>query len=270
MTIQASKIKAIFLDLDGVVWHGTSPIGDLSAIFAQIANLGILPLVGTNNATLTPEDYVAKFSKFNVTEIRPEYIFSPAIGAAAIFREEYPKDVKIHVLGSDALRAYLRREGFSIVEMDADIVLASLDKQLTYDKIAAAQRQVLNGAKFYATNRDHILFSEEGIKPGGGVVVAALETCTGIPPIVIGKPEPTLIRAAMKRFGLSADEVLAIGDRYDTDILGGLNAGCPTILVLTGVDNPDTIAAYDRQPDWICADLSTAIQKLAAERTQVH
>lgn len=266
MTIQASKIKALFLDLDGVVWHGTSPIGDLGAIFTQIEALGILPLVGTNNATLTPEDYVAKFAKLNVTTIRPEYIFSPAIGAVDIFREIYPKDVRVHVLGSDALRAYLRREGITLVDTDADVVLASLDKQLTYDKVAIAQRQVLNGAKFYATNRDHILFSEEGIKPGGGVIVAALETCTGVAPTVIGKPEPTLIHAAMKRFGLSEDEVLVVGDRYDTDILGGLNAGCPTVLVLTGVDNPDTIAAYDQQPDWICADLSSAVQKLAAAR----
>lgn len=266
MTIQVSKIKALFLDLDGVVWHGSAPIGDLGATFSQVADLGILPLVGTNNATLTPEDYVVKFARLNVPTIKPEYIFSPAIGAVEIFRSDFPSGVKVHVLGSDALRAYLRREGISVVESDADVVLASLDRELTYKKLAVAQRLVFNGAAFYATNRDHIIFSETGVLPGGGSIVAALENCTGVTPIVIGKPEATLIHAAMKRFGLTPDEILVIGDRYDTDILGGLNAGCPTVLVLTGVDNAETIARYDRQPDWICADLSTAIRDIAAAR----
>lgn len=267
MAIQFSKIKALFLDLDGVVWHGADPIGDLSAIFRKIAKMDVLPLIGTNNATKTPEAYCEKFAGFGVNSMKPEYIFSPAIGAASLFREKYPADVKIHVVGSDALRAYLRNAGFALVPDGADIVLASLDRELTYDKIAVAQRQILNGAEFYATNRDPILLSEDGIKPGGGVIVNAIETCSGIAPAVIGKPEPYLIRAAMRAFGLTNGEILAIGDRYDTDILGGLNAGCPTALVLSGVETRESIAKFDREPDLICADLNEAIDRLYAEKT---
>lgn len=266
MAIQFSKIKALFLDLDGVVWHGADPIGNLSDIFRKIADMGVLPLIGTNNATKTPASYCEKFAGFGVTTVKPEYIFSPAIGTVNLFREKFSPDVRIHVVGSDALRAYLTEAGLNLVDDDADIVLASLDRELTYQKIAVAQRQILNGAAFYATNRDPILLSEDGIKPGGGVVVNAIETCCGIAPIVIGKPEPYLIRAALDRFGLQIDEILAVGDRYDTDILGGLNAGCATALVLSGVETRESITKYDRKPDLICADLGAVIDRLYAEK----
>ena len=265
MALQASKIKALFLDLDGVVWHGASPIGDPAATFRKIHALNLLPLVGTNNATQTPEAYCEKFASFGV-EMKPEYIFSPAIGSVERFREEFPSSVRIHVLGSDALRDYLRGAGFAVVDKNADVVLASLDQRFTYDKLAAAQREVLNGAKFYATNLDNVLLTEAGIRPGGGAVVAALASCTGVAPIVIGKPEPCMIQIAMRKFGLTPEEILVIGDRYDTDILGGLNAGCASVLVLSGVDNPQTIAKYDRAPDWICADLAAAIDRLEIEK----
>lgn len=265
MAIDFTKIKALFLDLDGVTWHGTEPIGDLAAIFRKIAAANVLPLIGTNNATKTPDSYREKFAAFGVS-IEPEYVFSPALGSVFVFRENYPADVKIHVIGSDALRDVLRDHGFNIVEENADIVLASLDREMTYDKVARAQRQILDGAEFYATNRDNVLVSEDGIKPGGGVIVAAVETCTNVTPKVIGKPEPYLIRLAMNQYNLQPDEILVIGDRYDTDILGGINAGSPTILVLTGVDNEETIRQYDRQPDLILDDLATAIDLLAREK----
>jgi 4-nitrophenyl phosphatase len=250
-----STVKALFLDLDGVLWNGSEPIGDLKAIFQKITQAGVVPILGTNNSTRTPASYQKKMASFGV-QIEQNQIISPAVGAAILFKEKLPANVKIHVFGSSALKEYLISAGFILSDESAEIVLVSLDQDMTYKKVETAKRLIDNGAVFYATNLDPVLASERGWLPGGGVMVNAVETCTQQKPIVIGKPEPLLIQIAQKQMGIKAAEMVAVGDRYDTDILGGIRAGCRTVMVLSGVDSQETIKIFDRQPDLVCQNLN--------------
>ena len=249
------SIKAAFLDLDGVLWRGTEPIGNLESIFAKFKQANVLPILWTNNSTHTPETYQRKMKSFGV-DISLEQIISPAIAARDVFSAKFASDARIHVFGSDALKDYLTDQGFKLVEERADAVLVSLDQDMTYRKIAKAMRLIFDGAIFFATNLDHLLASEKGYVPGGGVIVRAVQTCTGKNPIILGKPEPIMMQLVSTQFGFTTDEIVAVGDRYDTDILAGIRAGCKTVMVLTGVDNRESIQDQEVQPDIICEDLN--------------
>ena len=256
--------KAAFLDLDGVLWHGTEPIGNLESIFAKFKQAGVLPVLWTNNSTHLPETYQRKMESFGV-KISLDQIISPAIAARDVFSTRFSSDARIHVFGSDALKEYLSDQGFKLVEERADAVLVSLDQDMTYRKVVKAMRMISNGAEFFATNLDHILPSEKGWVPGGGVMVRAVQTCTQKTPIILGKPEPIMMQLVSNQFGFSMDEVVAVGDRYDTDMLAGIRAGCTTVMVLTGVDNRDSIRNQEVQPDFICEDLNAFADLLISD-----
>ena len=255
------SIKAFFLDMDGVLWHGKEPIGNLPLIFEKINHLGITSLFGTNNATRTPRAYRDHLARLGV-KIEPEQVITPALGAVYEFRKKFSQSARIHIFGSPALKEYFVNSGFNLVDEKADIVLVSLDKEMTYQKVAKAMELINQGAVFYATNLDNVLASENGWIPGGGVMVNAVQTCTGKNPIVIGKPNTIMFEIACEQTGLLPKEIIAIGDRYDTDILGGINGGCRTALVLTGVDSRESVARFSRQPDLICDDLEAVVDLL--------
>lgn len=259
------RIKALFLDMDGVLWEGRRPIGDLPAIFEKINRLGILPLFGTNNSTRTPEMYRDLLASFGV-KVSPAQVITPAFGAIHVFRERFPGTPRIHILGSPALKEVFTAEGFELVDQDADIVLVSLDREMTYQKVSTAMTLILQGAAFYATNLDNVIASENGWRPGGGVMVNAVQTCTGVTPVVIGKPNTIMIDIMRAQNGLARDEIMTVGDRYDTDILGGINGGSPTAMVLTGVDSRESIQKYLQQPDLICNNLEAVVDTLASNR----
>ncbi len=256
--------KAVFLDLDGVLWRGKEPIGDLASIFAKFKQAGVMPILWTNNSTHLPATYQRKMESFGV-KITLDQIISPAIAARNVFSARFSADARIHVFGSDALKEYLSDQGFKLVEERADAVLVSLDQDMTYRKVFKAMRMIFDGAVFFATNLDHLLASEEGWVPGGGVMVRAVQTCTGKAPIILGKPEPIMMQLVSTQFGFTMDEVVAVGDRYDTDMLAGIRAGCTTVMVLTGVDNRDSIRDQEVQPDFICEDLNAFADLLISD-----
>lgn len=251
-------IKALFLDMDGVLWSGKEPIGDLETIFTKIRKAGVIPLFGTNNSTRTPREYCEKLAEFGV-HVQPEQFFTAGIGTVYKLYQDFPNGARIYVFGSPALKQLLSENGFTLVDQNVDAVLVSLDRELTYEKIAVSMKLINEGAKFYATNTDSTLATENGWQPGGGVMVNAVETCTGIQPVVIGKPNTIMIEMACRHYGLEADQILAVGDRYETDIAGGLNAKSHTALVLTGYETAESITKMNPQPDLICKDLETLV-----------
>lgn len=255
------SIKAFFLDMDGVLWYGKEPIGNLPLIFSKINHLGIIPLFGTNNSTRTPEAYRDQLARLGV-RIESEQVITPALGAVHEFRKKFSQSVRIHIFGSPALKEFFINAGFNLIDEKADIVLVSLDKEMTYQKVAKAMELINQGAIFYATNLDNVLASENGWIPGGGVMVNAVQTCTGKNPIVIGKPNTIMFEIACEQTGLLPKEIMVIGDRYDTDILGGINGGFRTAMVLSGVDSRESIAGFPRQPDLVCDDLEAVVDLL--------
>lgn len=256
------KVKALFLDMDGVLWTDKKEIGNLHEIFESIRETGLTVLFGSNNATRTPEEYCEKLASFGVV-VTPDQFFTSGIATIYQLNKDFPVKPKVYVFGSPSLKKMLADNGFDVVEENADAVLASLDREITYEKISRAMIEICeHGAKFYATNTDSTFVTENGWRPGGGVMVNCVETCTGVKPIVIGKPNKLMIEMACKSRNLQPDEIMAVGDRYETDIEGGINFGARTGLVLSGYETPETVKKLAPKPDLICKDLAELVEVL--------
>ncbi|MBR6091107.1 MAG: HAD-IIA family hydrolase [Anaerolineaceae bacterium] len=256
------KVKALFLDMDGVLWTDKKEIGNLHEIFESIRESGLKVFFGSNNATRTPLEYCEKLASFGVS-VQPEQFFTSGIATVYQLRKEFPDGPRVYVFGSASLKELLRENGFDVVNENADVVLASLDREINYEKISRAMIEICeHGAKFYATNTDSTFVTENGWRPGGGVMVNCVETCTGVKPFVIGKPNTVMIEMACRANGLQPDEIMAVGDRFETDILGGIRYGAKTGLVLSGYETRETIPFLEQQPDLICENLAELVKTL--------
>lgn len=260
MDASLKKVKALFLDMDGVLWTDKKEIGNLHEVFESIRESGLIPLFGSNNASKTPREYCEKLAQFGVS-VKPEQFFTSGIATVHQLWKDFPQGPKVYVFGTPSLKKILSDGGIEVVEENADAVVVSIDWNITYEKIARSMIEINeHGAKFYATNTDSTFVTENGWRPGGGTMVSCVKTCTGAEPFVIGKPNTVMIDMACSTYGLQPDEIMAVGDRFETDILGGLNYGARTGLVLTGYETPETVKTLERKPDLICADLAELIR----------
>ncbi len=260
-------LRGLILDMDGVLWRGEQPLGDLPALFARLQALGLRWVFVTNNATRSPADYVRKLARFGVTA-RADQILNAALAAVAALRERWPQaQAVVHVLGEGPLQAMLTAAGFRVTaEPQADAVVAALDRTCTYDKLARAALAIRRGAWFVGTNPDRTYPTPEGLVPGAGALLAALEAATDVPPTVVGKPEPWLFRLALERLQARPEQVLVVGDRLETDILGGQRLGLPTALVLSGVTDRAQAEAWRPAPHLVVRDFTALVDWLALRR----
>jgi len=256
-----TQLRALLLDMDGVVWRDTEPIGDLPIVMKKIAAKGLQTAFVTNNATRTVEQYQEKFRGFGI-EIPAERIHTSSKVAARILAQHYPNGGNVYIIGERGLRDAVQDEGFQINETSPLAVVVGLDRELTYDKLAIATNLIRTGAAFIGTNPDRTLPSPNGQVPGAGSILAALEASTDIKPTIIGKPERALLDSALEQLGIPPEEALMIGDRVETDVAAGQKAGCRTALLLSGVTNEPAARAWKPAPDYIEKDLETLIEKL--------
>jgi 4-nitrophenyl phosphatase len=226
-------IKGLVIDLDGSVYVGDKPISGVPEALEELRSKGIKLLFLTNNATKTPQEYVEKLEGMGIRASIEEVLTSSVIAASYIKRVYGPS--RIFVVGTKALEEVLRSHGHEIVAFDSDVVVAGLDFNFDYQKLARASREIRRGAKFVATNTDATIPLEDGVMPGAGSIVKAIEIASGVRPLVVGKPSRIAMREALMRLGLRPSEVLVVGDRPETDVKMGKRFGCITALVLTGV-----------------------------------
>jgi len=262
LTDHYPQIRGLILDMDGVLWHDSQPIGNLPEIFSKIDSLGLKVTFATNNATRSVNEVLKKLTNFGV-RINPEQIVTSGDATLRYLLRHYAPTSRVYVLGSESLREQVRKNGFTLIDeqepVNADVVLVGLDPQVNYQKLADAGLLIRAGAKFIATNTDATYPTPRGLMPGAGTVVAAVIAASGQEPLVIGKPKPTMFEQAMEIISTQPSETLCIGDRLETDVLGGQNAGCPTALVLTGVSTLEQANAWQPQPTIITKDLSSLI-----------
>lgn len=246
--------RLAILDLDGTLFRGGTPIPHAVESVAAIRQVGVRICYLTNNSGQTVHDAVAKLVGMGF-EASPDEVLTSAVGAAEICRQRGWDSV--FVVGEPGLVRTLQQSGIAVRnaagetataahDPDAPTVVIGICRSFTYQWLADAMTPVRRGANFLATNRDTTYPVEGGnLIPGAGSLVAALSACSGREPEVVGKPEPTLVRMALERYGVAPSETLMIGDRVDTDIEAGLRAGVSTHLVLTGVtgEAPDGIAS---------------------------
>ncbi len=275
MTQTISNIGGLIIDMDGVLWHGNKPLPGLSDFFATIRERQIPFVLATNNASLTQQQYIDKLASMEV-EVAANEILTSSMATARYLKENLPENQRrVYVIGEAGLTEPLQQQGFTLTDLyqvnqpdkginqeGADIVVSGLDRKLTWDKLATATLNIRAGAAFYATNADTTLPTELGEVMGNGGVLAALTAATGQTPIVIGKPEPILYQQALEILGTDRHNTIAIGDRLNTDILGAVNAGMRSLMVLTGVSSEADIAGVDYAPDWVLPDIQAITETL--------
>ena len=236
---------AYFFDLDGTLYRGEEIVPGASEVVTKLKSEGAKIVYATNNSALPVSEYLAKLRRMNFPAEASEVITSAVATAGYLVSEGISE---VWVIGEPGLVHTLRDAGISVVNADkqghveADfwlsdaLVVGICRDALSFSLIDAAMQVVRSGARFIATNTDSTFPLEGGrLSPGNGAVVAALQACTGVEPTVIGKPHPLMAQMALERLGLSPEQMLVVGDRLDTDIACGTAAGCPTLLVLTGV-----------------------------------
>lgn len=256
-----SNIKSLILDMDGVIWRGEQPIGDLLSTFNEFQNKDLKIVFATNNSTLSVEEYINKLENFGVT-IESWQIVTSATATAEYLRKNKPEGGLVFVIGENGLKSALKENNFSHAEENVSTVVVGLDREVNYKKLLRGSLLIQNGAEFLGTNPDLTLPTPEGFAPGAGAIISALEAATSVKAKIIGKPQPTMFIQALERLKSTPEETLVIGDRIETDIAGGQAAGCRTALVLTGATNQETAVTWTSLPDLILPDLSALIEKL--------
>ncbi|HSL44235.1 MAG TPA: HAD-IIA family hydrolase [Anaerolineales bacterium] len=248
-----ADITHLIIDMDGVLYLGDQPMPCLREFFAFLREHSIRFILATNNSTRTPQEYADKLARMGVTVSQSEILVSGQATARFLARE-YPPGTRVHVFGMQALKQAMTDEGFVLADEDVQLVVASMDREVTFEKIKRASLLIRGGARFIATNLDPTNPSEEGLLPGTGTMIVALETASGVKAIAIGKPEPIMYRLAMEQMSAQPETTAAIGDRADTDILGGKRAGLTTICVLSG--SSDRAEAEAFEADMIFEDIA--------------
>ncbi len=250
--------RGLLVDLDGVVYHGDRVIPDAPPFFRFLRQQAIPFLLTTNNSTLGPHQYVEKLAAMDIG-VGEREVLASADATASYLAQQAPAGTRTYVIGEAGLKSSLEAAGFVLADSDVRYVIVGLDRQLTYQKLTQAVRLIRAGAEFVGPNPDTTLPMDDGVIPGAGSFQAAISAATGVRPLIIGKPEPTMLLIGCERLGASPTDTAIIGDRLDTDIIGGQRAGLQTLLVLTGVSSLADVERSDVKPDAIFPDL-TALQ----------
>ena len=238
-----SQITHLIIDMDGVLYLGDQPMPRLREFFDFLRQRSVAFILATNNSTRTPQEYSDKLARMGVT-VSPDEVLVSGQATARYLAREYPQGTRVHVFGMPALKQAMTDEGFILADEDVQVVVASMDRAVTFEKLKRATLLIRGGARFIATNLDPTNPTEEGLLPGTGAMIAALATASETKPQAIGKPEPIMYQLAMEQMGASPETTAAIGDRCDTDILGGKRAGITTICVLSGSSNRAEAEAF--------------------------
>jgi 4-nitrophenyl phosphatase len=260
--VNLSNIKAVIADMDGVLWRGDAPLPGLLEFFALLRARNLPFALATNNSAKSPADYVSKLQGLGVFHVREEQILTSGTASVSYLQANYPPGIPVYVLGGDGLRKILSEAGYAVSDNGVRVVIVGLAPQLTYDHLKKAVLLIGAGADFIGTNPDSNIPTPEGLAPGAGSIIAAVQTATDCEPVIIGKPHPPIFQAALRFLGTPPAETLMIGDRLTTDIEGAQRVGLRTALVLTGVSTREELAASAIQPDRVYEDLITMIDDL--------
>jgi 4-nitrophenyl phosphatase len=264
MNIQT--FKTLLIDGDGVLWQADEPMPELPRFFDVVKSYQIEWGLLTNNATRTTESYVEKLRGFGVAA-SPSQIFTSGNVTARYLHDIDPPVRSVYVIGQPDLKKTLEQASFSLYDGDeapaqVDAVVAGVDRTFTYAKLRVAMRLIRSGAVYVATNPDTTFPTPQGLVPGAGSIIAAVTAAAGHEPVWMGKPEPTMYQVAMKHFGADMATTAILGDRLETDILGGQRLGMGTILVLSGVTSREDLDASTLQPDFVFQDVAALANEL--------
>ncbi|MFO0810448.1 MAG: HAD-IIA family hydrolase [Gemmataceae bacterium] len=270
--MKGKLVLGYLIDMDGVIYRGSELIPGADRFIHALRTDDVPFMFLTNNSQRTRRDVATRLQRFGF-DIEEEHVYTCAMATARFLAQEKPNGTAF-VIGEGGLLTALHGNGYSIVDRDPDYVVVGEGRTLNFEMVEAAVGMILGGAKLVATNLDPNCPTQTGTRPGCGAVVAMLEAATGVKAFSVGKPSPLMLRAARKELGLSTDQTVVIGDTMETDILGGVQLGFKTVLVLSGGTQRDDLARYAYRPGLVVesiADLDhTKLRRAFADEVMTH
>jgi NagD protein len=247
-------IETVLMDMDGVLVKGSKIIPGADEFIARLRTAGYRFLILTNNSLYTPRDLQARLARIGL-HVEVDEIFTSGF-ATAQFLKQQKSDGTAYVIGESGLTTVLHDVGYIIGDDKPDYVVLGETATYSFQRISHAIQLINNGARFIATNPDVVGPSETGPIPATGAVAALIAEATGVKPYFIGKPNPLMMRSALRRLGGHSETSVMIGDRMDTDIVAGTEAGMRTILVLSGVTLSEQVERFPYRPTYVKESVS--------------
>lgn len=249
-------------DMDGVLHREGSVIPGAEEFISALRDEEIPFMVLTNNSMQTPRDLSAKLVRMGLN-IEPERIWTSATATARFLGQQVGQPSSAYVIGEAGLTTALHEQGWILTDTDPDFVVLGETRTYSFEAISTAANLIMNGARFIATNPDVTGPGPHGVIPATGAVAAMITEMTSRRPYYVGKPNPVMMRTALNNIGAHSEQTVMIGDRMDTDVKAGLEAGMRTILVRTGISDDDEITRYPYRP-------TTTLDSVAELVNRVH
>jgi NagD protein len=244
-------------DMDGVLVHEEHALPGAADFLDRLVERERRFLVLTNNSIFTPRDLSARLARAGL-KVPEESIWTSALATADFLAEQLPCG-SAYVIGEAGLTTALHEVGYVLTDTDPDYVVLGETRTYSFEAITNAIRLVSKGARFIATNPDVTGPSPEGPMPATGSVAALITKATGVEPYFVGKPNPMMFRSAMNRIEAHSETTMMVGDRMDTDVVAGIEAGLDTILVLTGSTRRDQVERFPFRPGRVLDSIADAI-----------
>jgi NagD protein len=253
-------IDSWLMDMDGVLVREESVIPGAEGFIARLTELGRPFLVLTNNSIYTRRDLAARL-RLSGLEVPEEAIWTSALATARFLEGQRPGGTA-YVIGEAGLTTALYESGYTLTERDPDYVVLGETRTYSFERITQAIRLVERGARFIATNPDATGPSPDGPLPATGSVAALISRATGVAPYFVGKPNPLMMRSALNALAAHSETAAMVGDRMDTDVVAGLEAGMEAILVLTGISTREAAEHFPYRPSRIVDSVADLIDEL--------
>lgn len=255
-------IETWLTDMDGVLVHEEYPIPGATDFISALQESGCRFLVLTNNSIYTPRDLRARLLGSGI-DVPESAIWTSALATAQFLADQRPNGTA-YVVGEAGLTTALHDIGYVLTDRDPDYVVLGETRTYSFEAITKAIRLVAAGARFIATNPDPSGPSQQGLLPATGSVAALISTATGRTPYFVGKPNPLMMRSALNRIDGHSESTVMVGDRMDTDIISGLEAGLRTVLVTTGSTRPEQVETFPYRPTAVVDSIADLVAMVGA------
>jgi NagD protein len=249
--------EAWLTDMDGVLVHEGTAIPGGPEFIKTLRDKDLPFLVLTNNSIFTPRDLRARLA-YSGIDVPEENLWTSALATAQFVADQIPNG-SAYAIGEAGLTTALHQAGYTLTESDPDYVVLGETRTYSFEAITKAIRLIVGGARFICTNPDVTGPSQEGLLPAAGSVAAMITAATGRQPYYVGKPNPVLFRSALNLIGAHSESTAMVGDRMDTDILGGMEAGLETFLVLTGSTSANEVEKYPFRPSHVMNSIADIV-----------
>ena len=254
------EIQSWLMDMDGVLVHEETALEGADRFLTALRERNRPFLVLTNNSIYTRRDLAARLRASGL-EVPEESIWTSALATARFLEDQRPGG-SAYVIGEAGLTTALHQAGYTLTERNPDYVVLGETRTYSFERITQAIRLIVAGARFIATNPDETGPSPDGPLPATGSVAALITRATGIDPYYVGKPNPLMMRSALNAIEAHSETTAMIGDRMDTDVVAGLEAGLHTILVLSGVATRDAAERFPYRPSRIIDSVADLIDEV--------